>query len=519
MTNHPAARRLLVGSATLVSAALLAACTSAPDPGTTAAPTSSGSSSGSSSPSTDASLARFYDQELAWEGCGGDFECADLLVPLDYDNPDGDTLEIAVIRLTTSGDKIGSLVLNPGGPGGSGVDYARAAQFVVDESVLRRYDVVGFDPRGVGRSDAVQCLNDAQTDDFLAADGTPDSDAELAELEAGSQEFADACEAKSAALLPHIGTRDAARDIDVLRDALGDEKLNWLGASYGTFLGATYADLFPDKVGRMVLDGAMDPMLSNEELAHGQAKGFEVALQRFVEDCQQQADCPLPRGSVDEGVETIRQFFADLDANPLPTGDDERPLTEALGINAVISYLYFPPTDWQQLRFGLQLALEGDGSVLLSMLDARLERGENGKYKYNPYSSFLSISAIDRPDRPTAEQSAQLAEEWGKEAPVFGPILAWGNLVFSSWPVPAVDEPKKITAAGTGPILVVGTTYDPATPYPWAQSLAQQLDGGVLLTRVGDGHTAYGMGSSCIDDAIDTYLLEGTPPAEGTVCR
>jgi len=519
VTSRPTARRLLAGSAVLSTAVLLVGCTSAPDTGTTASPTVSAQPTGSGSPTADPSLARFYEQKLAWKGCGGDFQCADLEVPLDYDAPSGDTLTIAVIKLPAGGDKLGSLVLNPGGPGGSGVDYARAARFVVDDAVRERYDVVGFDPRGVGRSDAVVCLNDAQTDAFIAADGTPDDDAELATLEAESQKFADACEAKSAALLPHIGTRDAARDIDVLREALGDDTLNWLGASYGTFLGATYADLFPDKVGRMVLDGALDPTLSNEELAHGQAKGFEVALERFVEDCQKQADCPLPREGVEAGVARIQQFFADLDAQPIPTGDAERPLTEALGINAVLSYLYFPPFDWEQLRFGLQLAFEGDGSVLLSMLDQRLERSENGTYKYNPYSSFLSISAIDRPDRPTAEQSAQLAEEWGKEAPVFGPVLAWGNLVFSTWPVEAVDAPKEIVAEGTGPILVVGTTYDPATPYPWAQSLAKQLDGGVLLTRVGDGHTAYGMGSSCIDDAIDTYLLEGTPPPEGTVCR
>ncbi|MGD9955644.1 MAG: alpha/beta hydrolase [Candidatus Nanopelagicales bacterium] len=519
--DRGATRRVLQGSAALVGAALLAACTTAPDQGTTVTPTStpSGSASASESP-TGGGLARFYDQTLQWKKCGGSFLCTDLTVPLDYSAPDGDTLKISVLKLPASdqGKRIGSLVLNPGGPGGSGVDYARAARAVVDEKVRAVYDVVGFDPRGVGRSEAVQCLTDAQTDVFMSSDPTPDDPAEVAELEKLSKQFADSCEKNSGALLPHIGTEDAARDIDVLRAALGDDKLTWLGASYGTLLGATYAGLFPDKTGRMVLDGALDPTLTNNELAHGQAKGFELALQHFVEWCAKQAECPLPRDT-QGGVDRVKQFLDDLDANPIPTGDPKRPLTQGLAANAILSYMYVPPFDWEQLQFGLQLAFDGDGSMLLSMLDARMQRSENGKYVYNPYSSFLSISAVDRPDRPDAAESADMAQMWAKESPVFGPYLGWGNLVFGYWPIPAVGEPKAITAPGTGPILVVGTTYDPATPYPWAQALAKQLENGVLLTRVGDGHTAYGMGSQCIDDAIDTYLVDGTPPVDGTVCK
>ena len=513
--------RLIAGSAALLSAVVLAGCSSSPDPGSTASPTTTSSASPSTSGSTGAAgLEGFYAQKLAWKKCGGSFECADLDVPLDYSDPSGQTIKVAVIKLPASGDdRIGSLVINPGGPGGSGIEYARAARFIFDDSIRARYDIVGFDPRGVGESEKITCLDDKQTDAFLAVDGTPDDDAEVTALEDSTKQFVEACRKNSAALLAHVGTRDAARDIDVLRQALGDEKLNWLGASYGTFLGATYADLFPQNVGRMVLDGAMDPTLTNEELAHGQAKGFELALNRFVEDCQKQSDCPLPRDSVQAGVARIQQFFAGLDTKPIGTGDPARPLTQALGIQSVLSYLYFPPTDWEQLRFGLEMAFEGDGSVLLSMLDARMERSDDGKYKNNPFSSFLTISAADRGDSATPEQSAKLAQEWGKEAPVFGPVLAWGNLVFDYWPVEPTDEPHAIKAPGTGPILVVGTTYDPATPYPWAQSLAKQLEGGVLLTRVGDGHTGYGMGSSCTDRAINTYLLDGTPPAEGTVCK
>jgi pimeloyl-ACP methyl ester carboxylesterase len=316
----------------------------------------------------------------------------------------------------------------------------------------------------------------------------------------------------------HVGTLDVARDVDVLRAALGDEKLHYFGASYGTFIGATYADLFPTKVGRMVLDGAIDPTLTNTELAHGQAKGFDLALRRFVEDCVKRSDCPLPR-DVQGGLDRIQQLFADLDATPLKTDDPKRPLTEALAENAVLSYLYFPPSDWEQLRYGLSSAFDGDGSVLLSMLDQRLERDENGKYADNSASALYAVNAIDRPDRVSTAQTETLAAQWAKEAPIFGSYLAWSNLPFQYWQAPAADPPHAITAPGSPKILVVGTTYDPATPYPWAQSLAKQLSQGVLLTRVGDGHTGYGMGSPCTDQAIDRYLTTGVTPAAGTVCR
>jgi len=524
VTARRSTRRLFAASVAVGCAGLLVACTAAPTPSplptSSASATSADPTSAAPSSSTASDLSRFYDQKLSWSGCGGTFECARLTVPIDYADPTGDTIRLALVRLPAAdgGARLGSLVLNPGGPGGSGVDYARAARAIIDQSVRDKYDIVGFDPRGVARSGEITCLTDAQTDTFLASDATPDDAAEVAQLQKLSREFAASCQKNSAALLGHIDTVTTAKDMDVLRATLGDQKLNWMGASYGTFLGATYADLFPARVGRMVLDGALDPTLSNEELAHGQAKGFEVALQRFVEDCAKKADCPLPRDTT-SAIDRIQEFLAGLDSTPLDTGDPKRPLTQALAANAILTYLYFPPSDWEQLRFGLQLAFEGDGSALLQMLDARLERGENGTYHYNPLSSFLSISALDRPDRQDAATSARLADEWSKEAPVFGSYLAWGNLVFDSWPIPATGEPHALHATGSAPILVVGTTYDPATPYPWAQALASQLDNAVLLTRVGDGHTAYGMGSSCVNKAVDSYLTTGEPPAAGTVCR
>ena len=466
-------------------------------------------------------LQTFYDQKLSWAGCGGSFQCAKLTVPLDYSAPTGATIQIAVLRLKASNPsaRIGSLVINPGGPGGSGVEFARAARAVFDASLRARYDIVGFDPRGVGESSPVKCLDDKRTDAFIAADGTPDDPAEVAQIDAAAKEFALACETRSPKIFGHIGTRDAVRDIDILRAALGDEKLSWFGFSYGTLLGATYADLFPTHIARMVLDGAIDPSLTNVELIHGQAKGFEVALHRFVQNCATQADCPLPRGE-QAGVDRVQAFFDGLDAAPLPTADPQRPLTQALAMNAVLSYLYFPAYgDWDQLRIGLQSAFDGDGSVLLSMLDERTSRNEAGHYTDNSNSALYAVSALDRPDRPTTAESALLAQQWGKEAPVFGAFTAWGILPYQYWCAPAGDPPHVIHAPGSPPILVVGTTYDPATPYQWSQALAKQLSKGVLLTHVGDGHTGYGKGSTCTDNAVDRYLLTGVTPAVGTVCR
>lgn len=521
-----------VGAAIAVS--LLAACTStspsAPvsaspssSVGAATAPTSaSPSAPTSASPSapTTTALSSYYEQHLHWTECNAPFQCSQLVVPLDYSQPSGATISLAVIRLRAvdQATRIGSLVLNPGGPGGSGVAYARGAEAVVDGSVRARYDIVGFDPRGVGASAPVRCLSGQQIDLYTTTDGSPTTPAGVAQQVAVSKMFAAGCATKSPALYAHIGTIDSARDVDVLRAALGDTTLNWLGASYGTFLGATYAGLFPTRVGHMVLDGAIDPTLTNNELSLGQAKGFELALHRFVASCDQQSDCPLPTNSVQAGITRIQTLFASLEKKPLPTGGG-RPLTSALAMNAVLSYLYFPPGDWDQLRYGLIDALRGNGATLLSMLDSRQGRAPNGQYTDNSTDALYAVNALDRPDRPGVIETEASAVAWAKVAPVFGAFLAWGQLPYSYWSAPATDSEHPITAAGSPPILVVGTTYDPATPYAWAQSLAKQLSKGVLLTRIGDGHTAYGMGSPCIDIAIDSFLVSGTPPPAGTVCR
>lgn len=461
-------------------------------------------------------LSGYYDQELSWENCGGGFDCTSLTVPLDYANPYEQAISISVVRLKAKDNTLGSLVLNPGGPGGSGIQYARAAEYVVSDEVRANFDIIGFDPRGVGESSPIECLDDATTDAYIAIDGTPDNEAEITQSVEMLTEFGAQCLAKSPELVSRIDTVSAAKDLDILRAALGDEKLNWLGKSYGTFLGANYADLFPEKVGRMLLDGAIDPQLSNIQLGEGQARGFEDALNRFVQNCISQSDCPLT-GTVAEGTAQIKKLLDGLDANP-GTLADGREFTQAMGVLGVVGGLYDVTYGWANLRPMLAAAFAGDFSGLSQSVDLYTSRNSDGSYSDNSNDAIMAINCSDRPDRGTIEDTKFLAEQWSTFAPVFGGYLAWGNIACSYWPVEATGVPRAIAASGSGQILVVGTTHDPATPYVWAQSLADQLENGVLLTLDGDGHTAYRQGSTCIDQVVDKYFLTGIADSD-VVCN
>jgi pimeloyl-ACP methyl ester carboxylesterase len=468
-----------------------------------------------------ADLTTYYGQKLAWTGCGGDFQCSRLTVPVDYADPDGATLTLALIRLraTEPDDRIGSLVINPGGPGGSGVAYARAARAVISERVRERYDIVGFDPRGVAGSDPVQCLTDAQTDTLMASDPTPDDDAEAARTVELAKVLAAGCDRNAGELLAHVGTQDAARDMDVLRAALGDPRLNYLGKSYGTFLGATYAQEFPKNVGRMVLDGAIDPALPAEQVDLGQAKGFEQATRAFVADCVKGRSCPLG-SDLDLGMARLRQFLGRLDSSPLPTSDPSRPLTEGLGSLGVAVAMY-DEGYWPTLRTALSQAFGGDGSALLQLSDVYTDRDGSGHYTSNQNTVIYAVNCLDRPYRGAGDPVSEAQRDvpvFSKQAPTWGAFLAWSELPCAYWPVKPKGEPAAITAAGSGPIVVVGTTRDPATPYAWAQGLARELANGHLLTYEGDGHTAYRRGSRCIDKAVDAYLLRGQVPKGGLRC-
>jgi pimeloyl-ACP methyl ester carboxylesterase len=468
-----------------------------------------------------ADLQPYYGQKLDWHSCDAGFECTTFKVPLDYSNPGSGDITLSAVRKQATGQgvpRIGSLLVNPGGPGGSAVDYAEYAAETFPPVVRAAYDIVGVDPRGVGRSAPVECLTDAQMDAYTAVDTTPTDQAGVDKLVAADKGFAQGCELRSGKLLPHVSTVDSARDMDVLRALLGDAKLHYLGKSYGTFLGATYAGLFPTRVGTMVLDGAMNPSLNSLQLNSQQAGGFEIAFDAFAADCVKRPGCALGNGTVAQAEQKLQAFFQSLQNNPLPTGQS-RQLAEALGMTGVISAMY-DQTQWPDLRLALANAMNaGDGKALLALSDQYYERSPDGTYSNLMYANS-AVNCLDLPAAATSPaQVRQQLPTYTKASPLFGASLAWGGLSCAYWTTPATGAPHTIAAKGAAPILVVGTIRDPATPYAWAQGLAAQLDTGALLTYNGDGHTAYARGSTCIDEAVNNYLLRGVVPAKGTVCQ
>ncbi|MFF4170173.1 alpha/beta hydrolase [Streptomyces sp. NPDC001744] len=511
-------RRLLRTSATALAAVglILSGCSGGSD---AAAPRTTTRGQVAPAP-VPAALGKYYAQRLKWRDCGvAGFQCATLRAPLDYAKPDAGEVKLAVsrVRATGPGKRIGSLLVNPGGPGGSAVGYLQGYAGVGYPAPVRaRYDMVAVDPRGVARSEPVECLTGPQMDTFTQIDQTPDDPAETKALGAAFKNFADGCARRSGTILPHVSTVDAARDMDVLRAVLGDEELTYVGASYGTFLGATYAELFPGRVGRLVLDGAMDPSLSARDLNRDQTAGFETAFRAFAADCVREKDCPLGTGSVAAAGTALKKFFRAVDAEPLPTGES-RKLGESLATTGVIAAMYDEGA-WPQLREALTRAVGGDGSGLLALADSYYERGADGTYANLMYAN-AAVNCLDLPPAYTGPaDAAKAVPSFEKASPVFGAGLAWAALNCTYWPTPATGRPHRVTAGGAAPILVVGTTRDPATPYKWARSLASQLSSGTLLTYEGDGHTAYGRGSDCVDTAINAYLLEGTPPKDGKRC-
>lgn len=502
----------------LVAVATLAAAACTSDDGQDAERPPSSTPAPDATAGVDPALAPFYGQSLHWESCREEFECATLEVPLDYEAPEADTIELAVLRVPATGDdRIGSLLVNPGGPGGSGIDYA-ASESVVTDDVQERFDVVGFDPRGVGESTPIDCLDDDALDVYVASDGSPDDAAEIATLQERTAALASGCQARSGELLPHIGTADVAKDMDVLRAVLGDEQLNYLGSSYGTYVGALYAEQFPDRVGRVVLDGAIDPALSGDQAGLGQAQGFERALTSYLEFCIGGEECPLGE-TESEARATLANLLQVIDQTPLQTDDDERPLTQALAVLGIVLPLYLTPDEgYPPLSVALEQALAGDGTTLLTLADFYLFRNPDGTYDGNSNEVILAVNCLDKPDVSSLEEVEAGLPAFEAASEIFGSFLGWGGLACVNWPVPPVAEPAPVSAAGADPILVVGTTGDPATPYEWAESLASQLSSGVLLTREGFGHLAYQSGSDCIDDAIDAYLVDGTVPEDGLRC-
>lgn len=514
-----ARRRPLLLALLGVLALLVAGCVApkeqtTPDP--SAAPAEGGGDTADGIP--EGGLDAFYGQEIAWETCG-DFECATVLAPLDWDQPEAGEIRLALKRSVSTGaaeSRVGSLIINPGGPGVSSVDFLEYAVTSFSERLLGAYDVVAFDPRGVGQSSAVDCGDDATVDDFLTTDVAFESQADVDAAREEVRAFGEACLEATGPLLGEIDTVSAARDMDLLRDLLGDDQLYYAGFSYGTFLGATYADLYPDKVGRVLLDGALDPSMTNDDLVIGQAEGFEDALAAYVASCQATAECPLT-GSVEDGKQQVADLLARVERNPIEVGDGEV-LNGTIAWYGVVVTLY-DDASWPYLTMALQEAIvDNTGGTLYELGNFYLHRTADGKYLDNSMIAFTAINCLDYPTTVREyDEMVAFAEEVTAVAPTFGREFALA-VGCEAWPFQSQAVRGPIAASGAAPILVVGTTGDPATPYEWSVALAEQLESAHLLTWKGEGHTAYGRANRCVTDAVDDYLIEGTMPEEGRTC-
>ncbi|WP_329472171.1 alpha/beta hydrolase [Streptomyces sp. NBC_01723] len=476
-------------------------------------------------------------QKLSWKECpapseaegggaspsplpdGDEWQCATMKAPLDYDDPEGDTIDLALIRAESSGPadrRIGSLIFNFGGPGGSGVTTLPA--FGQDYAKLRtRYDLVSFDPRGVGRSAPVECLDDKQLDTYFQQDATPDDAAERTELVDNTEEFNAACEKNSKKVIPHVPTTDAARDMDLMRQVLGDDKLYYFGISYGTELGGVYAHLFPKRVGRAVFDAVVDPTQTPEQGSLGQAEGFQLALDNFAEDCVSKVeDCPIG-DTADDVKSRIARLLKDLDRRPIP-GIFPRELTETAATGGIAQALYSKDF-WEYLTEGLEQAYDGDGRVLMVLSDSLNGRNENGQYSNITAANVAINCADDKPRYDSAYVESKLPA-FRKASPLFGDFLAWSMLSCTDWAVAGAADHPDVSAPGSPPILVIGNTGDPATPYEGAGRMAEELGEGVgvELTYKGQGHGAYDSQDKCVRNAVDGYLLDGKVPAAGAVC-
>jgi pimeloyl-ACP methyl ester carboxylesterase len=453
---------------------------------------------------------------IVWKPCANQpgADCANLGVPLDYSRPNDRSIDIALLRVRATGKPIGSLLVNPGGPGSSGVDFAARAGRLFGSSIRQKFDIIGFDPRGVGRSQAIDCLSDARMDAYLGADPSPDNDAERLLLRSVSKELADGCASRVGVdVMRHLGTFDAARDMEQIRRALGEETISMMGFSYGTLLGATYAELFPKRVRAFVLDGALDSLASSDDRARIQAQGFEETLQAYAAGCSKRDSC-TGRLAADP-IAAVDAILESVESAPLAVG--RRVLGPGEALLGVVRGMYSQRSGWPRLDAALRDALVGKGGALLAMSDDYSNRDPRGRFDGLLEANAL-INCVDVASNRDPMHYDRLAVELAKISPRFGPGIAYGALPCAYWATDAVSTGWRTKATGAPPILVVGTTNDPATPYVWAEQMAKQLSSGVLLTNRGDYHTAYFAGGRCVRSAIERYLVSLRVPKRGTVC-
>ncbi|MFN0090451.1 MAG: alpha/beta hydrolase [Acidimicrobiales bacterium] len=515
----PASLRRIGAAAVLLLAA--AACTGSRDEPSSDAAAPSSAAPGPSRPAAEdgpatsapASPPAAAEPPLAeWTDCDRGFECATISVPLDYADANRGTIELALVRLPArqASRRIGSLLVNPGGPGASGVEFVRDNSAVFSGLLRDRFDLVGFDPRGVGRSAAVDCVDTELYEDepgFAPAD-EPAVTARTLELTA---QYVAGCQARSGRVLPFVGTMNAARDLDRIRAAVGDERLTYLGFSYGTALGAAYAAMHPERVRALALDGADALGKTDAEVAEAQFRAFEAAFDAFAADCAQRRTCPLRA----EGADAA---FAAVDARlrrgrPLPVSDQpgRKVVREELYL-ATIAAMYSEET-WSSLATGLAEAQQGDGRILQRLADLYLQRRDDGTYP-NLFEANTAIGCADNAERMSTEEALRRGRAFGAQLEHFGPVADTMLLGCVGWP--AAREPLEARPyRGPAPLLVVGGTGDPATPYQWAVDMTELLQPATLVTRNGEGHISY-VASRCAAQKIDSYLVDLIVPTAVT---
>ncbi len=454
------------------------------------------------------SLKKFQTQPLNWSSCYGNFDCTSFKVPVDYNAIDDRTFTLQVLRhkAIDQRNRLGALIVNPGGPGGSGVDYAYNADSIVSPALISKYDIVGFDPRGVNTSEPIRCLSDKAEDEFLANDGQASNMQEVRAMVAKAKNFAASCARAAGDRIGHYSTLEGAKDMEILRLALGEKKLNYLGKSYGTYLGTLYAALYPNSIGHMVLDGAVDPNVSLKEQNLIQAQGFDQALNDFLASQHKFT------------LADIEKLIADAKEKPMVT-THQRSATQALIITAIAASLYDNQAGWPKLAIALTQAINyKNPNELLSIADDYYQRDSFGKYVNNENDISNIITCSDWSVKDSPEQMLADRSRFQAAAPIFGPFLNFAGLTCKYWKAAPVAPKRKLTNIKTPPIIVIGVTRDPATPYLWSKALAGDLTNSVLLTFDGEGHTGHGRGNSCIDSKVDAYFLTGQSPAPGLVC-
>lgn len=461
----------------------------------------------------------YFDQAVVWEDCESGAECAIVLAPLDWENLEpGRDVELAVSRHGATGEAQGSLLVNPGGPGASGFEFVRdSVTRVVGAPLRESFDIVGWDPRGVNQSSAVACTEtDAELDYFFfgeleATPGTPEWDEELL---AESIRFGQECLANTGELLQFVDTLSTVRDLDLLRHLLGDEQLNYLGYSYGTLIGALYIDTFPEKVGRIVLDGPIDPSASQFEVVLNQYRSFEAALVAYVENCVDMGICPFD-GDANAQLEKVSGLYDRLESEPLRHSDG-RLVDNSMLRTAMVTTLY-SEQNWDLLT---QLFVEIDQNitgVAMFLVDFYYDR-ENGVYQDNSMEAFIAINCLDYTVESDQEVIADQARQLREVAPYTARPQGYGDLVCQNWPFPPRLTKGPVSGAGANPVLVIGTTGDPATPYNWSLSLAEQLGNARHLSLEAEGHLAYNKSSACINEPVEQYFLTGALPDDGLFC-